>query len=293
MKSTAAIFFSYAWGDKNEVGESREKLVNELYQSLIEDGYNVIRDKADLGYKGVISEFMREIGKGKIIVVVISDKYLKSPNCMFELLEIYRKSNSDISQMREKIFPFVLDDAKIYDPIDRLNYVAFWKAKKEELDKKIAEVGLEYAADVVDDFRIYREITSNIGLLASLLKDLNTLNPTALSGNNFSTIKTAIGKLVGDIPKTAERTGTTSQSYNLARLRKFLENALTDAEFNSLCMDHFEPVYNKLADGMNKQQKINLLLDYCKRNGKLPELLEAMKEANQEQFQNYEPYYNQ
>ncbi len=31
------IFFSYAWGDENEQGESREKIVNELYESLVRD----------------------------------------------------------------------------------------------------------------------------------------------------------------------------------------------------------------------------------------------------------------
>ena len=44
------------------------------------DGYNVVRDKEDVGYKGSISDFMRTIGRGDFIVVAISDKYLKSPN---------------------------------------------------------------------------------------------------------------------------------------------------------------------------------------------------------------------
>lgn len=290
MTTGLAIYFSYAWDNKNETGEGREKIVNELYQSLIKDGYHVIRDKIDLGYKGVISEFMRDIGKGKMIVIVISDKYLRSPNCMYELLEIYRKSGSEISQMREKILPVMLEDAKIYDPVDRLNYVAFWKAKKEELDKKIAEVGLDYASAIVDDFRIYNEITSNIGLLAGLLKDLNTLSPKELSLGNFAAIKAEIEKMVTSAEKPV---AAPPPSYNLAKLRKFLENALTDAELNSLCMDSFEPVFNKFTDGMNKLQKINLLLSYCKMNDKLNELLKAMKETNEEQFQNYQPYYNQ
>src|SRR5687768_458094 len=113
MPSKFEIFFSYAWGDENEHGESREKIVDELYKSLIEDGYLVIRDKVDGIYKGLISEFMRRIGRGNCIVIAISNKYLKSPNCMFELLEIYRKSNSEINEMKEKIFPLILNDAKI------------------------------------------------------------------------------------------------------------------------------------------------------------------------------------
>jgi len=44
----------------------------------------------DLGYKGLISEFMQKIRQGDCIVVVVSDKYLKSPFYMYELLEISR-----------------------------------------------------------------------------------------------------------------------------------------------------------------------------------------------------------
>jgi hypothetical protein len=90
MSTDSQIYFSYAWGDENEQGESREKIVNELYQSLKRDHYKVIRDKNDIEYKGFISEFMRRIGEGKCVVVVISKKYLKSPYCMFELYEIAR-----------------------------------------------------------------------------------------------------------------------------------------------------------------------------------------------------------
>src|SRR4051812_5547192 len=130
MESICEIFFSYAWGDDNESGSSREEILNELYESLIADGFQVIRDKNALRYKSLISDLTGQIGRGKFIVVAISDKYLKSTYCMLELLEIYRKSNSDIDEMLKKIFPIVLDDAKIYNPEDRVDYLKFWEAKK-------------------------------------------------------------------------------------------------------------------------------------------------------------------
>src|SRR5689334_4833282 len=107
MANSNEIFFSYAWDNQNEEGESREKIVNDLYETLKKENYNVVRDKTDLRYKGLISDFMRRIGKGNYIVVAISDKYLKSQYCMFELLEIFRKSNSDKDTFKEKIFPIV------------------------------------------------------------------------------------------------------------------------------------------------------------------------------------------
>lgn len=190
--SKPRIYFSYAWNDKTGAGKNREKIVTDLYQSLKDDGYQVIRDKEDVDYRASISDFMREIGRGDTIVVAISDKYLKSSNCMFEMLQIYRQSNSDKETFRDKIFPIVLDDAKIYDPLDVLDYVKYWKEKKEKLEEKMVEIGLSAAADVIDDFKNFKEITDNVGLISSMIKDMNTRNPKTLKKNNFQAIKNAL-----------------------------------------------------------------------------------------------------
>ena len=215
MADKPEIFFSYAWGDKKEKGKSREKIVNELYKSLQDDGHKVLMDKYDLGYKGMITQFMKDIGCGKLVVVAISDKYLKSAYCMFELVEMYRRSNSDIEEMKGKMFPIVLSDAKIYTPIEILDYIEYWKKQKEALEKRITDVGLEYASDVIDDFKVYKEITSNMGILTQLLKSMNTLNPQLLRAENFKEIKKAIEERIASIghTKTVAPTATaTAQS---------------------------------------------------------------------------------
>src|ERR1044071_377523 len=99
-----AVFISYAWG-----GES-EEIVNQIDQALQQRGLKIIRDRRDLGYKDSISAFMERIGQGNCVIVVISDKYLRSPNCMFELLEIAQEK-----QFHDRVFPIALSDANIYD----------------------------------------------------------------------------------------------------------------------------------------------------------------------------------
>src|SRR4051794_21152002 len=126
------IFISYSWG-----GES-EAIVNQLDTAFQEKNMVLIRDKRDLGFKGMITAFMQRIGEGKAVVAVISDKYLRSPYCMFELLEIHRNLN-----FKERIFPIVLDDAKIFDPMARLQYFEYWQEKKKELDNAISKYGAE------------------------------------------------------------------------------------------------------------------------------------------------------
>ncbi len=87
MGDNHQVYISYAWG-----GES-ERIVNELDADLQSKGIMVVRDKRDLGFKGMIRDFMQQIGRGHAVIVVISDKYLKSPNCMFELVEIARNKD--------------------------------------------------------------------------------------------------------------------------------------------------------------------------------------------------------
>lgn len=92
-----AVFISYAWGDE------RESVVNEIEKTLQQRGVKIVRDKSTLGYKGSIG-LMERIGQGNCVIVVISDKYLRSANCMFELVEI-----AEIKSFMTGSFPLFLE----------------------------------------------------------------------------------------------------------------------------------------------------------------------------------------
>ena len=185
--SQPEIFLSYAWG-----GES-EKVVNELDSAFKAKGIVLIRDKRDLGFKGVITEFMQRIGKGQAVVVVISDKYLKSPYCMFELFEIYR--NLDF---KNRIFPIVLNDANIFDPMPRLEYLKYWQDKKKELDDAILKFGADAFTVIGEDYKTYKKIFDNYGDFANILKDINSLTPDMHRSDNFSTLIESVEKLISN-----------------------------------------------------------------------------------------------
>jgi len=176
-----SVFISYAWG-----GES-EATVNQIDTALQERGLKIIRDKRDLGYKGSINSFMERIGQGNCIIVVISDKYLRSPNCMFELVEI-----AEGKQFHERVFPIVLSDANIYDPVRRLEYVKHWETKLAELDKAMKEVGQANLQGIREDIDQYSRIRDKVSGLTSILKDMNTLTPEMHKDSDFSEIYTGI-----------------------------------------------------------------------------------------------------
>jgi hypothetical protein len=189
-----AIYISYAWE-----GE-REQVVNDLYNTLIEKGYNVIRDKVDLGYKGDIQKFMELIGTGAYVIVVISDKYLKSPNCMYEMKAIVANNSKDI---QKRIFPIVMADALIYDPETRLDYMKYWEDKKKSLEAKYRGLdSLSYTADVRQFLDNYDDFRRIMDYVTQLLANINTLTPAMHEGNNFSSLMKALDdQIQEDNPK--------------------------------------------------------------------------------------------
>src|SRR5215471_15411629 len=160
------ILISYGWG-----GES-ERIATAVYGALLKaKKYNIIRDKIDLKYKGNIKQFMQRIGKGKFVIVIISDKYLKSENCMYEMLEIKRNRN-----VFKRIFPIVLPDAKIYDELDRIEYLDYWDGKVEALKQKAETLkSLVGKKTVVEKIDQYADISRVIGEITDMLRDMNTL----------------------------------------------------------------------------------------------------------------------
>ena len=186
------IFISYAWG-----GE-REEVVNQIDEALQKRGIKITRDKRDLGYKGSIKEFMERIGQGNCVIVVVSDKYLRSSNCMFELVEI-----AENKQFHDRIFPIVLVDADIYDPVKRLGYVKYWEDKRNELADAMKTVDPANLQGIRDDMDLYDRIRDKISGLASTLKDMNTLTPEMHKESDFSYLYDAIEKRIKETPTTS------------------------------------------------------------------------------------------
>lgn len=186
-----SVFISYAWGPE------REDIVNQIDQALQKRGIKIIRDKRDLGYKGSISEFMERIGRGNCVIVVISDKYLRSPNCMFELVEI-----ADGQQFHDRIFPVVLNDANIYDPIKRVEYVKYWEAKRAELADAMRTLDPANLQGIRDDMDLYDRIRDKVSGLTSILKDMNTLTPDIHRDSDFDEVYDSVVKRMQDAAGT-------------------------------------------------------------------------------------------
>lgn len=179
------VFISYAWGEE---GEEREKIVNQLCEEFEERGTKIIRDKKDLGFKESIQEFMEYIGRGRCVIAVISDKYLKSRNCMFELVQVAK-----VGQFHDRIFPIILPDAKIYDPIEFADYILHWQEKCTKLQSKLDQLtSSAHLPRLHRERDLYEEIRATIDRLVDILQDMNALPTSMLVESGFDELFKAI-----------------------------------------------------------------------------------------------------
>ena len=180
------IFFSYAWG-----GES-EKVVDQMYTSLHKEGFNVVRDKVDLHYKGKISSFMSDIGTGNFIIVVLSDKYIRSRFCMFELYEIYRNSNLDKDSFMKKVFPVRVEDINLSDAAVIGAYSQYWEEELAKWTERIKQDTSDMTSEDFAQFEIVKKIEAEASRLLYYLSDINALNLNQLSTEDFKALKNAL-----------------------------------------------------------------------------------------------------
>jgi hypothetical protein len=79
-------------------------------------------------------------------------------------------------------------------------------------------------------------------------------------------------------------------SYDTARIRALVTDALSDEELGIFCMDYFRTVYEQFSTGMGKNQKAQRLIEYCSRHREFPKLLSLLKQANAAVFVANAPY---
>lgn len=154
------IFLSYNWHDK-EIADRIDKHLSGI------PGITVKRDIRDIGTWKSIRKFMEGIRQQDYAVLIVSDLYLKSKNCMFEVMEIMKEQ-----QYRDRVFPAVVGNG-IYDPLVRAGYIKYWQQECDNLEASIRELEPEYITGLAADLKQYKSIASSIGEFLDIVADMN------------------------------------------------------------------------------------------------------------------------
>lgn len=157
------IFLSYCWDDG--------KIADNIYDYFLNSkNIDLHRDKIDIGVWDSIKEYMQSVSGMDYIILIISDSYLKSANCMYEVLEVMRDR-----KYKDKIFPAVIN-SEIYNPITRAEYVKHWQGQFRELQEALKEIDVQNLGNLTRDLKRCQDISSNIAEFLDVVSDMNNPN---------------------------------------------------------------------------------------------------------------------
>jgi len=165
------VFISYAWGDNTSAGQQRAKLVDDLCTTLGGQGITVRRDRDDMRPGDLISEFMNRLTDGDFILLVISDKYLRSEYCMYELFRIYRNCADKPERFLKKVIPIILPDSQLDRMIDRLQRATYWTQQEAELETVVQANLKAVGTEFYQKFKLIGEFARNTSNMLEHLVD--------------------------------------------------------------------------------------------------------------------------
>lgn len=184
------IFLSYCHHDKDLADIICNKFKDISY-------IRISRYTTDVPYKGSFKEFMNTLRKHDKIIMIISDQYLKSRACMYEVgqsINIADFQNkilfvicSNMDKKYYKTYPEKNIEAKIYDPHERNQYIIFWEEQCHLLENDLNLIKDECAKiETLEIIRDIKKIISNdIGLFMKYLADAKGISFDELYQHGF------------------------------------------------------------------------------------------------------------
>lgn len=159
------VFLSYNWGSDKTADEVENRL---------KPFANVLRDKSSIGPWGSISEFMKGIRKTDLVVVIISDAYLKSSACLYEIMQLLK----DEGWISHSMF-LVEDSAKgLYRSVGQLQYVKYWASERDKLEKALEGINPALVTAQAAELKRIQLIQLHINDFMKSVSDRNNPNLT-------------------------------------------------------------------------------------------------------------------
>jgi tetratricopeptide (TPR) repeat protein len=174
------IFLSYSWANK--------KIADKIYYDLTFVGFDVIKDEHTLKYTDKISDFMKKIRKSDFALLLICDSYLKSINCMTEVMQLHKDDN-----VWKKILPVICKDTKFYEVLARIHYVNYWQEKSTAIETALKNLDPINVTSIYQELKGYKEITQNIDSFLLNLKEQLNVSPEELFDKFYSPLTERIG----------------------------------------------------------------------------------------------------
>lgn len=180
MAKQRTTFISYSRKDA--------KVVDELERIFLTVGLTFVRDVRDLQFGGGIPSFMESIRLADSVVVIISDSFLRSSNCLFEMLELMSEED-----FRGRLTPITLDPTTIADPKKMAEYVAYWEGEATRLASKTRRLDPKNAGPLMAHVNLYSRIAGFVGEFIRTIRDIRHLSLSELRLAYYRPLIEALG----------------------------------------------------------------------------------------------------
>lgn len=209
------------------------------------------RDIRDIKDWKSIKEYMNTIRDMDYAVLVITDNYLKSFNCMYEVLEVMKDDN-----FKDKVFPVVVATS-IYSLQGRIPFIQFWEQKYEELSKQLRQVDIVNLGSLPEELKRTQSIASSISEFLGLVADMN--NPDISDFNMAIENKLMEQGILGSVePALPQKTQPAADIFSSLSITRVGINAEpTDLEKNQFMIDSFRDINELLGQLCNQLQNEN------------------------------------
>jgi hypothetical protein len=156
---------------------------------------------------GEEGEMGREIGfqndhchlvNAKFVVAIISEKYLRSPYCMFEIYKVFQACQGDTDKLLQRILPVVLPEVRLAGLKQRAPYLKHWKEERETAEELLRDLGLSVGSKSHQECRLVVEFAHHIDDILTFIQDvLLPRNLETQLADDFEAVRQALKRRIG------------------------------------------------------------------------------------------------
>lgn len=162
-----SVFLSYCQKDS--------RYADEIDFHFRNTNITIKRDIREISSWKSIREYMKTIRNMEYAILIVTENYLKSFNCMYEVMELMKEKN-----YQNRIFP-VLYAIDIYETTGKILYIKYWENEYCSLKRQIRQLKMENAISIINKLKEIQSIQSSIDEFLSLVTDMN--NPDVKNVN--------------------------------------------------------------------------------------------------------------
>lgn len=204
-KKTVTIFLSYC---------SKDSVIADLIESYLKSylgsKINISRYTRDVGYRESFKKFMQTVSQHDFVLCIVSDNYLKSAPCLYEIGETLRNRDYEnrllfvvLNCNDEKHYSDLNSNiaADIYTVEGRINYIKFWENEYYKIERKLETIDNVFAKEYEYEYlkTIYKSINFELPEFMSFLADRRGIPFDECIATDFENIITSIDPTASNI----------------------------------------------------------------------------------------------